>query len=198
MRNELLIVAALGIVAVGCSKSEPVVQSPDGRITLALDRTDSSLSYRVDVDGRPLILPSRLGFVADGLVSAPDAGMSLAFAEADTVWHQSWGENKEIRDHYNEMAMTLADSALTMTLRVRAFDDGVAFRYEWEAAGRDSITVMDELTEFAFAEATTSWSIPADFDSYEKNYRVLPVDSVSDANTPFTFMTDSTRVFGSI
>ena len=66
------------------------------------------------------------------------------------------------------MAMTLADSALTMTLRVRAFDDGVAFRYEWDASGRDSITVMDELTEFAFAEEATTWSIPADFDSYEK------------------------------
>lgn len=168
MRNEILIVAVLGIAAAGCSKSVPVVQSPDGRIAVTLDRNDSSLSYRVDVDGHPLILPSGLGFVADGLVSAPDARMSLAFAEADTVWHQPWGENKEIRDHYNEMAMTLADSALTMTLRVRAFDDGVAFRYEWDASGRDSITVMDELTEFAFAEEATTWSIPADFDSYEK------------------------------
>ena len=198
MRNEILIVAVLGIAAAGCSKSVPVVQSPDGRIAVTLDRNDSSLSYRVDVDGHPLILPSGLGFVADGLVSAPDARMSLAFAEADTVWHQPWGENKEIRDHYNEMAMTLADYALTMTLRVRAFDDGVAFRYEWDASGRDSITVMDELTEFAFAEDATTWSIPADFDSYEKNYRVLPVDSVPDANTPFTFMTDSTGIFGSI
>ena len=94
MRNEILIVAVLGIAAAGCSKSVPVVQSPDGRIAVTLDRNDSSLSYRVDVDGHPLILPSGLGFVADGLVSAPDARMSLVFAEADTVWHQPWGENK--------------------------------------------------------------------------------------------------------
>lgn len=190
--------AALVLIATGCSQKTPVVKSPDGRIEFNLSRTDSALTYSVKVDGKDFILPSILGFDAEGLTPATDAEMTLAFDRADTVWHQPWGENKEIRDHYNEMAMTLADSALTMTVRVRVFDDGYAFRYEWDAAGRDSVTVMDELTQFAFAEPATSWSIPANFDSYEMEYRELPVDSVINANTPFTFVTDSTKVFGSI
>ena len=84
-----------------------------------------------------------------------------------------------------------------MTLRVRAFDDGVAFAMEWDASGRDSITVMDELTEFAFAEEATTWSIPADFDSYEK----LPSTAGrqrSRRQHPFTFTTDSSGIFGPI
>lgn len=178
--------------------SEPSVTSPDGSLKFDFSRTDSALTYTVSVDGKELIAPSRLGFDAEGLNPAPNAEMKLAFNSADETWTQPWGENKEIRNHYNEMAVTLSDSALVMTLRVRAFDDGVAFRYEWEAAGRDSVTVNEELTEFAFAEAATTWSIPADFDSYEKEYRTLPVEQIDKANTPFTFMTDSTKVFGSI
>lgn len=195
-----LFLTALGVIAMlaGCATQSPTVKSPDGHIEVILMHTDSATTYEVSVDGRRLIAPSRLGFVAEGLIPAPDARMSLAFAEADTVWHQPWGENKEIRDHYKEMAMTLTDDALSLTIRVRAFDDGMALRYEWEASGRDSVTVMDELTQFVFAESATTWSIPADFDSYEKEYRTLPVDSVTDANTPFTFMTDTTHVFGSI
>lgn len=178
--------------------SEPSVASPDGSLKFDFSRTDSALTYTVSVNGKELIAPSRLGFDAEGLNPAPNAEMKLAFSSADETWTQPWGENKEIRNHYNEMAVTLSDSALVMTLRVRAFDDGVAFRYEWEAAGRDSVTVHEELTEFAFAEAATTWSIPADFDSYEKEYRTLPVEQIDKANTPFTFMTDSTKVFGSI
>lgn len=97
MRNEILIVAVLGIAAAGCSKSVPVVQSPDGRIAVTLDRNDSSLSYRVDVDGHPLILPSGLGFVADGLVSAPDARMSLAFASRHCVASAMGREQRDTR-----------------------------------------------------------------------------------------------------
>lgn len=198
MKTSLLTLAAIALASASCSQQGTVVKSPDGSIAVEINRTDSAFTYAVTVDGNQLILPSRLGFVAQGLTPSKDATMSVAHSSADTVWHQPWGENKEIRCHYNEMAVTLTDPNLAMTLRVRAFDDGMAFRYEWAAEGTDSITVMDELTEFRFAQATTTWSIPADFDSYEKEYRCLPVDSVVNANTPFTFKTDSTSIFGSI
>lgn len=198
MKTSLLTLAAVAIATASCSQQGIVVKSPGGAIAVEMNRTDSALTYAVTVDGKQLILPSRLGFVADGLTPSKDATMSIEHSKADTVWHQPWGENKEIRSHYNEMAVKLTDPKLTMTIRVRAFDDGMAFRYEWAAGGTDSITVMDELTEFRFAEPTTSWSIPTDFDSYEKEYRCLPVDEVDNANTPFTFKTDSTAVYGSI
>lgn len=189
---------ALAAAATGCSNEGTTVKSPDGTIAVDFQRTDSSITYAVSVDGRQLIAPSLLGFDAEGLTPSSGATMTVTRSSIDSVWTQPWGENKEIREHYNEMAVTLADSALSMTIRFRAFDDGIAFRYEWDAQGRDSIAVAEELTEFRFAQTATSWSIPTDFDSYEKEYRTLPLDSVVNANTPFTFCTDSTKVFGSI
>lgn len=190
----------LGILAVAsaaCSK-QPSVTSPDGSIAVNLIRTDSTLAYTVDVDGKQLILPSMLGFDAEGLTPAPDAKLSLKTTSFDEEWTQPWGENKRNRNHYKELALTLTDPNLEMTVRVRAFNDGVAFRYEWNVQGRDSVTVMNELTQFNFADNAKSWSIPADFDSYEKDYRTLPLDEVENANTPFTFRTNADGIYGSI
>ena len=176
----------------------PSVSSPDGSIKVDVNRDGSSLSYAVTVGGDTLIAPSMLGFEAEGLTPAVDAKMTVKHSSFDQTWTQPWGENKEIRNHYNEVAVTLADDALEYTVRVRAFDDGVAFRYEWNLASGDSVIIRDELTEFAFARPAMSWAIPANFDTYELEYRNVAVDDVTDANTPFTFEVDSTGIFGSI
>lgn len=61
-----------------------------------------------------------------------------------------------------------------------------------------TISASPSLTEFRFADNASTWAIPANFDSYELEYKNLPVDSVTDANTPFTFATETDAVFGSI
>ena len=144
MKTFSVYAAALALLCSSCGESghELSVKSPDGKIEVKL-ATDSLLTYSVAVDGLELISPSRLGFDAEGLTPAADAKLSVTHSDFDETWTQPWGENKEIRNHYKEMAVTLTDSVLAFTVRVRAFDDGVAFRYEWEASGRDSVTVMD-------------------------------------------------------
>lgn len=178
--------------------SQPEVSSPDGNIKIDVVREDSGLSYAVSVRGKALILPSRLGLIASGFTVPYDAKMEIKHSSFDETWSQPWGENKEIRNHYNEMAVSLSDDSIQYTVRFRAFDDGIAFRYEWNTASADSVILHDELTEFSFADAAMSWSIPGNFETYELEYRNLPVDSVADANTPFTFETESGGVFGSI
>lgn len=202
MRIPLISLAAVAAVFSSCtvnSHQTLSVTSPDDHITASITRTPSGLSYCVCVDGDTLILPSELGFEAERRLNpSPEAKLSVSHSETDTIWHQPWGENKEIRCRYREMAVTLTDSALVYTVRLRAFDDGIAFRYEWQSHTPDSVTITDELTLFRFASSARTWSIPADFDSYEKEYRVLPLDSVTDANTPMTFCTDSGSIYGSI
>ena len=83
-----------------------------------------------------------------------------------------------------------------LTLRFRVFDDGLGFRYEYEACGADSLRVTDELTEFRFAADGDSWTIPASFDTYELLYRKLPLCELADANTPATFKVGG--LYGSI
>ena len=175
-----------------CSPQQPFITSPDGRIAVSVEAdAGAGVTYAVTVDDKPLILPSAMGLAA--------CGTSLQGATITGVWHSShdklwtapWGENKRHRNRYNEMSVAVRkpDKSMAFTLRFRAFDDGIAFRYE--LAQPDSLAVTDELTEFRFADEghTMSWSIPGNFETYELQYREQPVARITDANTPFTFRT---------
>ena len=121
----------------------------------------------------------------------------MSRTSVDETWTQPWGENKENRSRYNEMAVRLRNGGgVRLTLRFRVFDDGLGFRYEYEACGADSLRVTDELTEFRFAADGDSWTIPASFDTYELLYRKLPLSELADANTPATFKVGG--LYGSI
>ena len=188
----LILILTMGLLT-ACSGRQTEVTSPDGHIRLSFLQDDSlRMLYRVEVDGVPFILPSRLGFEErSGLNLSHDFHIEeVKHGTLDEHWSQPWGENKRHRNHYNEMAVALRDEAGTrLTLRFRLFDDGLGFRYECEAPGADSLLIVDELTEFRLAQEATSWSIPASFETYELLYRTLPLSQVETANTPITFRT---------
>ena len=195
-RNLFLSYVCLLLFACG---GNPEIISPDGRTRLSfVTGADGCMAYTVERDGRPLILPSALGLVAQERDLAGGFSVrEIVKRSVNETWTQPWGENKILRDCHNEMTAVLKnDDGVLLTLRFRAFDDGVAFRYEWEVPDLDSLTVTDELTEFRFAEDGVSWSIPGNFNTYELLYRELPVSAVENANTPFTFRVDGT--YGSI
>ena len=195
-RNLFLSCVCLLLFACG---GNPEIISPDGRTRLSfVTGADGCMAYTVERDGRPLILPSALGLVAQERDLAGGFSVrEIVKRSVNETWTQPWGENKILRDCHNEMTAVLKnDDGVLLTLRFRAFDDGVAFRYEWEVPDLDSLTVTDELTEFRVAEDGVSWSIPENFNTYELLYRELPVSAVENANTPFTFRVDGT--YGSI
>ena len=195
-RNLFLSCVCLLLFACG---GNPEIISPDGRTRLSfVTGADGCVGYTVERDGKPLILPSALGLVVQERNLAGGFSVrEIVKRSVDETWTQPWGENKILRDCHNEMTAVLKnDDGVLLTLRFRAFDDGVAFRYEWEVPDLDSLTVTDELTEFRFAEDGVSWSIPGNFNTYELLYRELPVSAVENANTPFTFRVDGT--YGSI
>lgn len=194
--KKIIIAAVMTVSALGAMAAGHTLSSPDGRIIVTFDYKGAEPFYSVDVDGAPLIGRSRLGIVSEKW-RQPESKVRVTRSATDYVWQQPWGENKEVREHYNEMAVTLSARASRLTLRFRAFDDGVALRYEWNVPGADTIKVTDELTEFNFAGNPTTWSIPGNFESYELEYRCLPLAEVTDANTPFTFVTDR-GVYGSV
>ena len=193
----LFIVAISAALCVACTQ-DLTVSSPDGRIKAAIGIQGGEVTYSVRVDTAAFILPSRLGLEAKrGVLDKGFKLMGIKHASVDEEWTAPWGENKQHRDRHNELAATFKNSdGVVMTVRIRAFDDGIGFRYEYDAPG-DSLKIMDELTEFRIAQNGTSWSIPGNFDTYELEYRTMPLDSVKDANTPFTFKTDD-GIYGSI
>ena len=192
MKLHLIYIITIFCLLSGCTARKTTeVTSPDGHIRLAFVLDDNArMTYRVEVGDTVFIAPSMLGFEANNGVnlSGNFHVVDTDFTTQDEVWTQPWGENKTIRNHYNEMAVHLSDTAKTkLTLRFRVFDDGLGFRYEYEVPGADSILVTDELTAFNIAQDGTSWSIPANYETYELLYRTQPVSQIENANTPMTF-----------
>ena len=180
-----------------CTSHKTEVSSPNNNIRLAFNIDDEGfMSYNIKVNDSIFIDDSQLGFEAkDGLnLSNSFEIIKTEFSSKDETWEQIWGENKIIRNHYNEMAVHLANiDSIYLTMRFRLFDDGIGFRYEYCVKDIDKIILTDELTTFNIRNNGVSWSIPASFETYELLYRTLPLNEVDNANTPFTFKTQSRR-----
>lgn len=166
------------------------VSSPDGTIRLDFSLEEGGVpAYSVTVDGKAFINTSALG-VRAGEVSLGE-GFSLVSSgreKEDSEWTQPWGENKTVRDRHNELSVLLENAeGVALTLRFRVFDDGFAYRYEYDVPGADTLTIMDEMSHFNFAADAVSWSNPAHFDSYEQAYREMKLSELEDAGTPMTF-----------
>lgn len=192
--KHLLLITSMMCAAASVFAGTHSVMSPDGRIELSFSNDGGKPVYAVSVDRRDLISPSALGVVASNWKYSTVGDVTVARDSHDETWQQPWGENKTCVNRYNEMTVALPDGQ--MSLRFRAFNDGVAFRYELNAPV-DTLVITDELTCFKFATDGESWAIPANFETYELEYRNLPLSGVPDANTPFTFRTDA-DVFGSV
>ena len=153
------------------------VNSPNGRNAATIEARGGGLFYSVDRGGKHIILPSRLGFTFRGAAALRD---SLAVTRSsrstfDTTWTQPWGEVARVRDQHNELRVEVAELAAphrTFAVVVRAFDDGIAFRYEVGAPnGTDDFEMTNELTEFTLADDAKAWWIPAN-----KAVRTLIID----------------------
>lgn len=176
-----------------CAEKKTELASPDGKIVLHFDVDGQGrMTYDVAVNDSAFILPSDMGLLSRNGVNLNEGFkvVDVDFASADETWSQPWGENKTIRNRYNEMAVSLDNEEGTqLVVRFRLFDDGLGFRYEYEVPGADSLFVMDENTAFCFAGDARSWSIKADFDTYELPYRDMRLSEVETANTPITLKT---------
>ena len=176
-----------------CTSHKTEVSSPNNNIHLDFNIDDEGfMSYNIKVNDSIFIDESQLGFEAkDGLnLKSSFEIIKTEFSSKDETWEQIWGENKVIRNHYNEMAVHLANiDSIFLIMRFRLFDDGLGFRYEYRVKDTDKIILTDELTTFNIRNNGVSWSIPASFETYELLYRTLPLNEVDNANTPFTFKT---------
>jgi alpha-glucosidase len=151
--------AACLVLALACGASGApnanLVTSPDHRIALSFALENGTPTYSVSFAQRPVIVPSALGFEFKS--GAMKSGFNLIDAKAsskDETWTQPWGEQREVRNYYNELAVTLLQTdepPRRLRIVFRVFDEAVAFRYEWPAqAGWQDFEIMDELTEFSF------------------------------------------------
>ncbi len=171
--------------------------SPDERNVVTVGVLDGALVYALERDGRKLLLPSRLGFEFRDAAPLYE-GLEITGSErhaSDEVWEQPWGEMARVRDLHNELRVTVVetgDPGRQFVVVFRAFDDGIAFRYELpEQPGLGEFAIMDELTEFHLADDPRAWWIPANDPThrYELLYRSSPMSTLPEVHTPLTLET---------
>lgn len=169
------------------------VSSPDGSISFRIDLDkEGRPTYEVSKDGETVIGNSSLGFTLKD--AAPlESGFrieSIEKASTDTVWEQVWGESRFVSDRHNEMTVHLQEKASPnrrLDIRIRVFDDGFGFRYEFpEQENLNDFAIMDELTEFRFGSPHKAWWISRKDPYYEGYGKKTGFTQIDTAYTPFT------------
>lgn len=191
MKRILPLLAAL-FAAAGASAQETLL-SPDGdlKLTFRLSETGAP-TYALDFRGVPPCCPAPWGSSCAAMhrrwssepkskgrlwrpVSLYDRFEQTGVERSsfDEQWQPVWGEESSIRNHYNEMAVTLrqAESGREMTIRFRLYDEGLGFRYEFpEQKQLTYFTIREERTQFAMTGDHTAFWIPGDYDTQEYDY----------------------------
>lgn len=200
IRQRLIALACIGFLFANINAQE--LKSPNGNLSLNFSVENGGIpTYSLKYKGRDVIKPSKLGlelkdeFILGGFNNFEgekkgEDRVSLLnnFEIADTktstfdeTWKPVWGEVKEIRNHYNELAVTLNQKTTDrhIIIRFRLFDDGLGFRYEFpEQKNLIYFVIKEEKTQFAMAGDHTAYWIPGDYDTQEYDYTTSKLSEI--------------------
>ena len=143
----LIVFAIGGQNTSGQTAAKKALKSPDNQLELSFEVVDGIPTYALFYKGNPVILPSKMGFTLEWRDDLAHAFVlkDTKYSTFDETWEPVWGEEARIRNHYNEMLVTLeqpagavesADGrsktmATVMQIRFRLYNDGLGFRYEF-------------------------------------------------------------------
>ena len=195
------VLLAMILLSSGCQDNKTAVTSPDGEIRFEISMLEGAPVYSVSKGGDQVLENSAMGFTLKG----EDAPMAFVKAELvsrdskDETWEQVWGEDRYVRNRYNEMTVRLSEGGEAprcVDVVVRVFDDGFGFRY--------SFPEQDSLKEFAIAEENTSFNFGKDMEAwwlhrsvpyYEDYGNNTLMSQVDTAHTPFTIEAGEGRYY---
>ena len=190
----MMMAACAGVKAPVLSDVQTVA-SPDGSLVATFGLApDGTPMYSLAKDGKDVVLPSRLGFELrgehihveenfaskQGWVYGPTQSLHDGFTlegvktdSKDETWEPVWGEESLIRNHYNELTVSLKQKGTErlMDIVFRLYDDGLGFRYAFPSQWNfRHFTIAEELTEFAMTGDHHALWIPGDYDTQEYEY----------------------------
>lgn len=190
--------------------------SPDGNFVMNFSlSSEGAPVYELSYKDKPIIKPSTLGLE----LKKEDANKKTTFewtertdkdqldaktnlmtgfkikdtstSTFDETWSPVWGEEKEIRNNYNELAVTLDQPSNDryIIIRFRLFNDGLGFRYEFpQQKNLNYFIIKEEHSQFAMAGDHTAYWIPGDYDTQEYDYTTSRLSEIrgkmKDAITP--------------
>lgn len=183
------------LLLISCqSPKKPLAEhSPDGKIELLFFLSETGEpTYSVSFSGQPVILPSTLGIDFDNNLSMNQDFVidQVKKGSFDQTWEMPWGEQRLVRNQYNELLVTLKQkkSDRNMDLIFKIYNDGLGFRYAFsKQPGTDTALIAEENTSFNLAGNHRCWWAPGDWDIYEHLYNeslFTEIDALSKQNHP--------------
>jgi hypothetical protein len=167
---SLLIVFAFGFT------QAQTVSSPSGKIALSFQLSSSGQpTYSVNYKTKSVVVSSDLGIKLKDK-PALNANFEIQTSKNNTfneTWKPVLGEQTTIVNHYNELVVSLVQKNTNVKLNLvfRAFDEGVAFRYDFPKQNElNYFVISDEETQFNLTENNKVFWLPGDFDSNEYEY----------------------------
>lgn len=205
MKKIVLILSVITLTMQYIAAQELI--SPDGNLKMNFSLGDKGeATYSLFYKGKEIIRPSKMGlelkpeeaqrdywdFSEEGNLSTTDKdeksslydGFKLTksnTATFDETWQPVWGENKDIRNHYNELSVYLDQSGTDRQMKIvfRLFDDGLGFRYEFPQQEKlVYFTIKEERTEFAMTGDHIAFWIPGDYDTQEYDYTTSKLSEI--------------------
>lgn len=161
------------------------ITSPDGVLKLQVAvNAQGQPMYQLFYKEKPVITPSTLGLE---LKDAPGLTSGFALVDSQTTtfddtWQPVWGEVKQIRNHYNELAVTFHQQAQerSILIRFRLYNDGLGFRYEFPLQKNlNYFVIKEERTQFALAGDHDTFWIPGDYDTQEYDFTQSRLSQIS-------------------
>lgn len=169
MKRSTLLVILLSVANIVFAHSQKehkmyTVVSPDKQLEMTIEQAvDGSLTYSFEAFGAKVIDHSALGFELEKGKIIPGKGWEVAKVQRhkeNRVWKPIWGKRAVVPDKYNELLLTLNAPQTDgdgMQIAIRAYNDGVAFRYIMPQGNVKSQKVLSELTAYNFAGNYVAW-----------------------------------------
>jgi alpha-glucosidase len=179
----LIVFVLLHLFSLKVNAKDYELMSPDRHIRVTV-KVAESISYSVNFDNKPLMLPSQVSMTLEGgqIIGLNPRVIQRRINSVDQKIIPVVKEKRaEIPDHYNELVLKLKNQ---FELQFRAYDDGVAYRFVASKPGE--LTVVDELAQFNFPAASLIYypqvSKRDDADrfhtAFEENYTKASIDTL--------------------
>ena len=162
------------------------LKSPNGDLEMKFSLQENGTpAYQLFYKGKEVIKTSTLGLELKDDETSLMSGFEISDSKTsnfDETWTPVWGETAEIRNHYNELAITLEQPSADrrMIIRFRMFNDGLGFRYEFpQQKNLVYFVIEEEHTQFAMTGDHTAYWLPGDYDSQEYDYTTSKLSEIS-------------------
>ena len=182
--KKLIQVLFVLLISINSSIAQEL-KSPNGEFSMSFSLLkDGTPTYELSYKNKPIIKSSKLGFELKNDKNSLLNGFVLTNSKTatfDETWKPVWGEVAQIRNHYNELAVTLNQKSTDriLVIRFRLFDDGLGFRYEFpEQKNLVYFVIKEEKTQFAMTGNHTAYWISGDYDTQEYDYTTSKLSEI--------------------